>query len=59
VEEGYFQVVEKRGVDPSHEVLQIFTNPFELKLSESREESACWQRRTTAFLVWARSRGFE
>jgi hypothetical protein len=44
VEEGYYQLVKLRGVDPGHKVLQIFADPFELKQGENREESSFLRR---------------
>jgi hypothetical protein len=42
---GHRQVAESRGVDVGHEVVQIFADPMELEVSESREDRACWRRR--------------
>jgi hypothetical protein len=54
MEEGYPDGVKQRGIDPGHEVLQVFADPLELKTSESGEDGACWRRWTSAFLVGAR-----
>ena len=54
LEGGYLNRVKQRGIDPGHEDLQIFTDPFELKTSETWEGNACWWRQTSAFLVGAR-----
>jgi len=59
VEEAYPQAVEKRGIDPGHEVLQIFVDPLELPRSESGEESACLRKWTSGFPARATSKGFE
>jgi hypothetical protein len=50
-EKGHRQVEKSRGIDVGHEVLQIFTNPIEFKVSESREDRAYWRRWRSAFLV--------
>ena len=42
--EGYKEGVEQRGIDPGHKVFQVTTDPSELKMNESGEECACWQR---------------
>jgi hypothetical protein len=34
-EEGYLDCVKQRGIDPGHDVFQVFGNPSELKTSES------------------------
>lgn len=55
--EGYFQVAELRNVDPGHKVFQIVVDPVELKPGEDGKESACLQRRMSAFPVRVISRG--
>ena len=49
MEEGYPDGVEQRGIDPGHDVVQVFADPLELKTSESGEDGACWRRWTSAF----------
>ena len=44
IKEGYKEGVEQRGIDPGHEVFQVTTDPSELKMNESGEKCACWQR---------------
>ena len=43
-------------VDPGHEVLQVFTDPFELNTNDrgDSEDDASWQRWTSAFPAWTR-----
>jgi len=53
---GDIQILEQRGIDPGHDVLQITANPFEPQVSESGEESAR-HRRQIRFRVTMR--GFE
>ena len=55
MEEGYLQVVELRGIDPGHKVVQLFASPFDVKLSENGENA--W--RTLDFVVGATLRRFE
>ena len=38
--EGYPDGIEQRGIDASHEVLQVFADPIELEPSESAEDGA-------------------
>jgi hypothetical protein len=59
IEEDYIQLVESRGIDVAHEVVQVFGVPFEPKICENGEERAFRETRTSAFPVKARSRGFE
>jgi hypothetical protein len=59
MEEVYIQVGEQRGIDPGHEVLQIFADPFKRQPGKNREESECLWRRTSAFWIRATFRGFE
>ena len=40
MEEGYLQVVEHRGIDPGHKVVQIFASPFDVQLNKNGE-NAC------------------
>jgi hypothetical protein len=47
IEKGYLDGVKQRGIDPDHELLQVFADPFKLKTSESREDGACWRRWTS------------
>ena len=53
------QEVESRGIDASHEVLQVFTDPFEPKTGENGEDSAFLGRWTSASLIRVRLRGLE
>src|SRR5229473_7442847 len=56
--EGNIQVVESRGIDPGHNVFQIFADSCERKTGERGEESTCrWRKKASK--VWARSRRFE
>ena len=41
IEEVYVQVVELRGIDAGHKVLQIFAVPLEGKICENSEGRAC------------------
>jgi hypothetical protein len=38
IEEGYFQFAKSRGIDASHEILQVFAGPFEPKFCEYGED---------------------
>jgi hypothetical protein len=58
-EEGYFEVVKKRGMDPGHENFQVFAYTSELKRGENGENDACWQRGILALSAMAESRGLE
>jgi hypothetical protein len=44
MEECYPDGIKQRGIDPGHEVLQVFAGPMESDKSESGEDSACWRR---------------
>ena len=57
IENDYLQAVELRGIDAGHEVLHVIAIPFEHKICENREDSAC--QGTSAFLVRGRLRGSE
>jgi len=46
--------VEERGIDPGHEVFQVFTDTFEFEICESGKDSACQWRRMSVFRVRAR-----
>ena len=35
------QVKELRSIDAGHEIVQVFTDPFEQNFCESRKDSAC------------------
>src|SRR5580698_2705657 len=59
VGKGYRQGIQQRGIDPNHEIFQIFVDPIELQLGKSGEESACWWRRRSVFDDRERFRGFE
>ena len=59
IEEVYNQAVELGGIDVGHEVVQIFADPSENKLSEREEGRACPRRRTSICSVRARPRGSE
>jgi hypothetical protein len=59
IEEVYPEVVESRGIDAGHKILQIFGGPLEPKPCENGENRACRGRWTSACLVRARSRGLE
>ena len=50
----YYQLVEQRGIDPGHEVLQIPADLKNPQLGESGEESACFRRGrwVLASLTW-------
>jgi hypothetical protein len=39
-EKGYPYKVKQRGIDPGHEVLQVFADPFEHQTSESGKNDA-------------------
>ena len=41
MEDGDFQVVQFRDIDPGHKVLQIFVDSDEVQLGENGEEIAC------------------
>ena len=41
--EGYRDDVKQRGIDTGYKVLQIFIDPFKLKMSESGEDVAYWR----------------
>ena len=49
IEEGYFQSVESRGINPGQDLLQIFAGPFGSNLCETREDRAYYRRRRPAF----------
>jgi hypothetical protein len=51
--------VELRGIDPGHKYLEEFEHPFELKILESGEDRASWQKWTSSFAFGMRLRGFE
>jgi hypothetical protein len=59
IEECNQQLVESRGINPGHKVLQVFVDPFEPKKSESGKDRVSWRRWTSAFLVRTRLRGVE
>jgi hypothetical protein len=59
VEEGYFEVVKKRGMDPGHEDFQVFAYASELQAGENGEVDACRQRGVLALSATAGSRGLE
>jgi hypothetical protein len=59
MEEGYLQIFEYRGIDPGHEVLQIFIGSSEVQLGEGGEDGACLRGRTSAVPLRERWRGFE
>ena len=59
IEEKYRKVFKFGDVDASHEVLQIFANPFESKIHESGEDRTFWWRETSDFRVRMRSGGSE
>jgi hypothetical protein len=59
IEKGYKYVVESRGVNTSHEGLQVFADPFEYKTCKSGKGSAFRGRWTSAFPVRARLRGLK
>jgi hypothetical protein len=44
MEEGDIKLVKKWGIDSGHEVLQVFADPSELKLSESGKGRARGQQ---------------
>ena len=50
----YIDRVEQRGIDPGHEVLQVFANPVNLKIDERGEDNACWRRHVSEFRVRGR-----
>ena len=54
MEEVYLQGVEERGIDPRHEILQIFADAKKYEMSESREDGVCGGMRMSAFPVRAR-----
>jgi len=59
MEEKYIKVVELWGIDPGHNVLQIFAHAFEIKICKSGKDSACGRRRTSAFSERTGLRGLE
>jgi hypothetical protein len=59
MEEGYLQVVEKRGINPGYKLVQIFPDPFEVQVSKDGKEDASLWRRTSTTPVRATLRGFE
>ena len=59
MEEDDINGVKQRSIDPYYEILQVFTDPFEDKTSESREDDAYWWRRTSAIPVGAGQRRTE
>ena len=48
IEKGYIQLIELRGIDAGHEVLQIFADPSVIKRCENGEDRACRGRGTSA-----------
>ena len=56
IEEGDIQLDELRGVDTGQEIVQVFADPFELKICENREYEAYRGRRMLASPIRARSR---
>src|SRR5882762_3993534 len=58
IKENYAQVAESRGIDAGHKAIQIFTDSSELKIRESRKDSACPSRRW-AIPIRERLRGLE
>jgi len=54
MEEVYLKGVEERGIDPRHEILQIFADTNKYEMSESREDGVCGGTRMSAFPVGAR-----
>jgi hypothetical protein len=59
IEEDYIKTGESRGFDAGHEVVQVFADPFELKLYEDREDEGFRSRRTSAGHVRERLRRLE
>jgi hypothetical protein len=59
IEECYLRVVEERGINPGHEILQELTDTSVVKMSESGEDCACRGRWTSTCWVRARLRGME
>ena len=52
LEEGCDQLVELRGIDTGHKVLQVFVGPSELKLGEGKENTASCRRRRRRWWWW-------
>jgi hypothetical protein len=57
--DDYRDGVKQRGIDPGHEVIQVFAGPSEHKIGESWEDGACSRWWMSAFQIGARSRGEE
>ena len=59
VEESYFQIVKKRGMDPCHEDFQVFAYASKLQAREYGEVDACRQSEMMALSATAGSTGLE
>src|SRR6267154_1474559 len=59
IEERCRQQVELRGIDPSHEFLEVFVDTFEGEIHESGKDRASWRKWRSAFEVGIRFRGSE
>src|SRR6267154_1199750 len=55
----YRHVGESRNIDAGREILQVFTDPSEMKMHESREDRACRKRQALVFPVKVRLEGSE
>jgi hypothetical protein len=45
IDESYKKVIELRGIDEGHKILQVFTEPREIKICENREGGICGRHR--------------
>ena len=59
IEEVYQRLVELRGIDVGHKVLQIFADSLEVKGRKNGEDRACRGRETSAFQIRAKFGGFK
>jgi hypothetical protein len=48
IEKGDNQNIDSRGVDAGYEVVHVFTDPFEPKISENGDDKASRGRRMSA-----------